>query len=129
MSNERKILVVDDDSGIGEMLKVLLEFNGYKVFVTEKPEMVHKIIRKEKIDLVLLDLLISGINGSDVCVDLRNSDEKIMRQMPVLMMSALHKAREICNQAGANDFISKPFEIEDLMNKIEELLKDQETAK
>ncbi|MUP44845.1 response regulator [Gramella sp. BOM4] len=128
MSNERKILVVDDDSGIGEMLKVLLEFNGYKVFVTEKPELVHKIIRSENIDLVLLDLLISGINGSDVCVNLRKSDEKIMREMPVLMMSALHKAGEICRQAGANDFISKPFEIEDLMNKIEELLSETKSA-
>ena len=124
MNEEKKILVIDDDSGIGEMLQVLLEFNGYKVTVTEKPEEAEEIIQEKNIDLVLLDMLISGINGTDVCRRLRNNDNGWIAEIPILMMSALHDAGQKCQEAGANDFIAKPFEIEDLINKVEEILQN-----
>ena len=124
MIEEKKILVIDDDSGIGEMLQVLLEFNGYKVTVTEKPEEAEEIIQEKNIDLVLLDMLISGINGTDVCRRLRNNENGWIAEIPILMMSALHDAGEKCKNAGANDFIAKPFEIEDLTSKVEEILQN-----
>ena len=58
MKENRNILVVDDDSGIGEMLKVLLELSGYSVSVTEKPDEAEELIESRNIDLVLLDKLI-----------------------------------------------------------------------
>jgi len=58
MEKTTKILVVDDDSGIGEMLKTLLEFYGYEVTVTEKPLLAEELIQQENIDIVLLDMLI-----------------------------------------------------------------------
>ncbi len=100
MGKKVKILVVDDDSGIGEMLKTLLEFYGYEVVVTEQPEETEDIIIKEKIDLVMLDMLISGVNGTDVCAKLRETEATA--NIPVLMMSALHDAGEKCKKAGAN---------------------------
>ncbi len=120
MSENTKILVVDDDSGIGEMLKTLLEFYEYKVVVTEKPLETGELIQKHDIDLVLLDKLISGIDGTDVCSDIRKTKE--ITDTPVIMMSALHDAGPQCKQAGANDFIAKPFEMDDLMAKIEKVL-------
>ena len=122
---ENKILVVDDDSGIGEMLKTLLEFYEYEVTVTAKPEETEKLILEKDIDLVLLDMLISGVNGTEVCARLRKNPET--KDTPVLMMSALHDAGIKCKQAGANDFIAKPFEMEDLVAKIKSVLdqKDQ----
>jgi DNA-binding response OmpR family regulator len=122
---ENKILVVDDDSGIGEMLKTLLEFYEYEVTVTAKPEETEKLILEKDIDLVLLDMLISGVNGTDVCARLRKNQET--EDTPVLMMSALHDAGIKCKEAGANDFIAKPFEMEDLVAKIKSVLdqKDQ----
>lgn len=120
MDKKAKILVVDDDSGIGEMLKTLLEFYGYKVVVTERPEEAEDIIINKDIDLVMLDMLISGVNGTDVCTRLRQTKETA--HIPILMMSALHDAGEKCKKAGANDFIAKPFEMDDLIAKIDSVL-------
>lgn len=118
--NKKKILVVDDDAGIGEMLKTLLEYYDYEVIVTANPEETETLILEKEIDLVLLDMLISGVNGTDVCADLRTNPDTA--KIPILMMSALHDAGKKCREAGANDFISKPFEMEDLTAKIEEVL-------
>lgn len=124
MTKNLKILVVDDDSGIGEMLKTLLEFYSYDVTVTEKPDKAEELITKENIDLVLLDMLISGVNGTDVCSGIRQNEHT--KNTPVLMMSALHDAGAKCKEAGADDFIAKPFEMEDLIAKINKVLKDKE---
>jgi len=124
MEKTTKILVVDDDSGIGEMLKTLLEFYGYQVTVTEKPLFAEELIQKENIDIVLLDMLISGVDGTDVCAGIRENPETA--KTPVLMMSALHDAGPKCKNAGANDFIAKPFEVEDLTERIEKILASQE---
>ena len=124
MEKTTKILVVDDDSGIGEMLKTLLEFYGYEVDVTEKSLKAEELIQEKNIDIVLLDMLISGVDGTDVCAGIRQNPE--ISETPVLMMSALHDAGPKCKKAGANDFIAKPFEVEDLTERIEKILADKE---
>lgn len=126
MEKKTKILVVDDDSGIGEMLKTLLEFYGYEVIVTEKPDEAEKLIENHEIDLVILDMLISGVNGTDVCARLRANEPTA--DIPVLMMSALHDAGKKCKKAGANDFIAKPFEMDDLQEKINSILNESPKA-
>lgn len=120
MEKKARILVVDDDSGIGEMLKTLLEFYDYEVIVTEKPDEAEELIQKHNIDIVLLDMLISGVNGTDVCLRLRQHEPT--SHIPILMMSALHDAGAKCKNAGADDFLAKPFEMEELIQKIDELL-------
>lgn len=126
MSSKTKILVVDDDSGIGEMLKTLLEFYNFDVTVTEKPDETEQIILHKNIDLVMLDMLISGVNGTDVCSDLRKSVHT--PDVPILMMSALHDAGTKCRKAGADDFIAKPFEMEELIEKINEILRKKKES-
>ena len=111
-----RILVVDDDSAIGEMLQMLLEMNGLVVVVTYEPAKTEENIIAHGTDLVLLDMLISGVNGTDVCARLR-SDETL-DQVSILMMSALHDAGKRCKEAGADDFIAKPFEVDELLQKI-----------
>lgn len=120
MKGERNILVIDDDSGIGEMLKILLELNGFSVSVTEKPDEAEAIIERNGTDLVLLDKLISGVNGVDVCARLKANPETTA--IPILMMSALHEAGPKCRKAGAEDFIAKPFDMDELLGKIQKLL-------
>lgn len=120
MSKKTKILVVDDDSGIGEMLQTLLEFYGFEVKVTEQPDETERLITEEKVDLVMLDMLISGVHGTDVCARLRKNPDTA--GTPVLMMSALHDAGRKCKEAGANDFIAKPFEMDELIARINTIL-------
>ncbi|MGB7785137.1 MAG: response regulator [Salinimicrobium sp.] len=123
MAEKQRILVVDDDSGIGEMLQTLLEFYGYEVVVTEKPDETEQLIANHEIDLVMLDMLISGVNGTDVCARLRMN--KATENTPVLMMSALHDAGPKCKKAGADEFIAKPFEMEDLVKTINQLIEER----
>lgn len=126
MEEKVKILVVDDDAGIGEMLQTLLEFYGFEVFVTDKPLETVSLIKAKDIDLVLLDMLISGVDGSEICATIRK--DKQVGDTPVLMMSALHDSGEKCRKAGADDFIAKPFEMEDLRGKIQEVLKRKQDS-
>lgn len=115
-----KILIVDDDQTIGFMLRDILEFNGHEVVVSQEPRKTRENIKANDIDLVLLDKLISGVDGTDVCADLRKDDE--LADLPIVMMSALHNVNDICKQAGATEFLSKPFDMETLIALTNEIL-------
>jgi len=114
------ILVVDDDRLIGEMLKLMLEHEGYCVWVIQNPERTVENILNKKIDLVLLDQFISGISGIAICKEIRH--KKNVCDIPVIMLSAEPKVRKKCLEAGATSFISKPFEREVLLSKIKIVL-------
>ncbi|MDX1543599.1 MAG: response regulator [Christiangramia sp.] len=117
-----KILIVDDDQTIGFMIKDILEFGGHEVTVSQQPKMTKENIIKHDIELVLLDKLISGVDGTDVCSELRKDEE--VAQIPIIMMSALHDVGEVCKSAGATEFIAKPFDMETLIAKTNEILEE-----
>lgn len=116
------ILVVEDDHNLGLMIKDILEFEDYKVILSKKPLNTIENLKNNDVDLVLLDKLISGVDGTNVCMDLRKDPETA--NTPVLMMSALHDARKSCIDAGATDFISKPFEMEVFLNRVNQIISD-----
>ncbi len=118
------ILVVDDDPDIGIMLKMMLEFKGYEVTLLNRADKTYEILNNTNIDLVILDMLIAGDYGTDVCAAIRR-DESVT-QLPVMMISALPDARQSCLQAGANEFLSKPFEMQDLLGKVKELIEGRQ---
>lgn len=120
MKTTKKILVVDDDAGISEMLKTLLEFSGYQVAVTQSAAQTQSQVENDNVDLVVLDMLISGVDGTEVCADLRQN--KKTSKVPILMMSAHQEAGEKCLEAGADDFIAKPFEMEDFLLKVNRVM-------
>lgn len=112
-----RILVVDDDPDISMMLKLMLEFKGYSVRTADRKEEIYRVLGSDTIDLIIMDMLLSGINGTDICTELKQN--KDISDIPVMMISAHPNAKEICQQAGANDFISKPFDMQDILSKIE----------
>lgn len=115
-----KILIVEDDHNLGLMIKDILEFKGYEVILSRKPEDTIQDIIKNDVDLILLDKLIFGVDGTDVCAKIRNTQATANK--PVLMMSALNDARATCLKAGATDFIYKPFEMKVFQDKVQELI-------
>jgi DNA-binding response OmpR family regulator len=116
MQNEMLILVIDDDPDICTMIKMVLEYHGYAAIAADGEEKTKKILLAEPVDLIIMDMLLSGSDGTDICRQLKQ-DEKTV-SIPILMFSAHPNAKEICLEAGADDFISKPFEMDDLMGKI-----------
>lgn len=121
MKNGRaRVLIIDDDLAIGEMLKTLLEFNNYKAAVSDKPLQAKQNILKQKADVVILDVRLSGVDGTEVCAALKKDEE--IANVPILMMSALTGAEQTCKRAGADGFISKPFEMDDLLKTLQEVM-------
>ncbi|MEO5681748.1 MAG: response regulator [Chitinophagaceae bacterium] len=120
MSSPAKILVVDDDEEIGIMLQMILEHKGFSVIILKRTEQAEETMSRHTISLVILDMLIAGVKGTDVCMRLKANSNTA--HIPVMMITALPEAEEICKQAGADDFLNKPFELDSLITKINLLL-------
>ena len=110
------ILVLDDDPDICIMIKMVLDYYGYDAMDAENEENATKIISSNHVDLLIMDMLLSGVDGTDICRRLKKDKET--SSIPILMFSAHPTAKETCLAAGADDFISKPFEMNDMMDKI-----------
>ncbi len=115
-----KILVVDDDLDILVVMEILLSMKGFDVEVTSKWEDTYDKIHSFKPDLILLDVLISGNDGRTICKKLKSQDTT--KNIPIIMFSAHPSAEATIAEYGANDFIAKPFNVNDLMNKIKKQL-------
>ncbi|MEO7922998.1 MAG: response regulator [Chitinophagaceae bacterium] len=120
-----QILVIDDDPDIGLMIKIVLEYKGYKVLVAERPDKAATHIREKLPDLIVMDMLLSGVDGTDICKQLKQ--DPLTAPVPIIMISAHPNAKEICMEAGADDFVLKPFDIQDLISKISWLLSSRQT--
>jgi len=118
MSN--KILVVDDDQSILEAISLILEEEEYIVQTTTKGEEVYTKLHTFKPDLILLDVLMSGKDGREICKKIK-SDEKT-KSIPIIMISAHPSAEKSIKECGAEDFLAKPFETKDLLQKISQFI-------
>lgn len=105
--NKFKILVVDDTVPILTMLKLMLERKGYEVTVKDNTNELEQALTELSPDLLVMDVLLSGVDGRDICMDLRKNNA--FAAMPIIMISALHDAEPSCLAAGAQYFLSKPF--------------------
>ena len=111
-----RILVIDDDPDIGLMIKTMLEYHGYSVEVKDKAERTADWVGTGDYGLVIMDMLMSGVNGIDICTALKQ--DPMLAHVPVIMISAHPNAKAICKEAGAEDFISKPFDMKEILEKI-----------
>lgn len=116
MSVNTRILILDDDPDICTMIKMVLEYHGFAAFEADSEERANQVLASEPIDLIIMDMLLSGADGTDICRRIKNDKER--SSLPILMFSAHPTARETCLAAGADDFIPKPFEMNDLIAKV-----------
>ncbi|RYY30563.1 MAG: response regulator transcription factor [Sphingobacteriaceae bacterium] len=116
----KKILICDDDAGILDMLSIILEDAGFETISELNSLNVYKVIQTEKPDLLLLDLWMPVLSGDQVLKTIRVDPEK--KNLPVLVISASMEGRTIAREAGANDYLAKPFDIDQLINKVKVLL-------
>ena len=111
-----RILVVDDDLDILVVMEILLTMKGFEVEVTAKWESTFEKVRVFNPDLILLDVLISGNDGRTICRELKSREET--KDIPIIMFSAHPSAAATIADYGANDFIAKPFDVNDLLAKV-----------
>lgn len=114
----KRILIADDDAAIVDATSLLLETMGYEVSSTLNGANVPAAVL-DKPDLVLLDIWMSGIDGRDICRQLKT--DPLTHHIPVLMISASRDIRDSALDSGANDFLEKPFDMNVLIDKIEKL--------
>src|SRR5215213_7772660 len=119
--DERRILLVEDEQKIADTLKLGLTENGYQVNVAYDGNIALKLFHEHSFDLIVLDINLPGINGYDLCKMIRAENA----QVPVVMLTALSSLNDKIEgyDAGADDYIIKPFEFRELQMKIRVLLK------
>lgn len=125
-TREFKILCVDDQPSNLKLLDAILSYCGYKVIKAEGGNAALEIIRSQSIDLVLLDIMMPDLSGIEVCTAIKG-DEKL-RHIPVILLTSLTEKEDRIKgiEAGAEDFISKPFDREEVLARIKMLLKVKE---
>jgi len=109
-------MIADDDDAILDAISAMLEYKGYEV----RPVLNGKGLtemEKELPDLLLLDIWMSGVDGRDICKKLKSTPNT--SKMPIILISASKDIQKSAIEAGADDFLAKPFEIEDLYKIIE----------
>jgi len=123
---DKKILIVEDDESILDVLKIILRKAGYETISYSNGNAVMED-DYELPDLFLLDKQLSGIDGLDICR--RIKENRNTRNIPVIMISANPQIGPLSLDAGADDYIEKPFSIEGLLNTIKSHLEKKEMAK
>tara|TARA_B100001741_G_scaffold23394_1_gene17280 strand:+ start:831 stop:1532 length:702 start_codon:yes stop_codon:yes gene_type:complete len=123
MEKTKNILIVDDEKDILELIKFNISNNGYKCFCAEDGEVAVKLAKNKIPDLIILDLMLPGIDGLDVCRILKNNKET--KNIPILMLTAKTSDENIIEglEAGADDYVTKPFSIKVLIARVENLLR------
>lgn len=112
----KKILVVDDNKDIIWVVETILKRYGFSVMTTLKGEDVLKKVQSFHPQLVLLDVFLSGIDGIEICNKLKSIPET--KSIPVIMFSAHTNSREVMKFCQADDFLPKPFDVNELVKKI-----------
>jgi DNA-binding response OmpR family regulator len=119
--DERKILIVEDEQKIADTLKLGLSENGYYVEVAYDGQIGLKLFEQHEFNLIILDINLPGLNGYQLCKIIRSRSPHI----PIIMLTALSALQDKIEgyDAGADDYIVKPFEFKELIMKIRVLLK------
>lgn len=117
-----KLLVVDDESNIVDILKFNLEKEGFEVFTAENGKIGYEVFKKEKPDLMLLDIMMPELDGFGLCKMIREESS-----VPIIMLTA--RAEEVDKvlglEFGADDYITKPFSVRELVARVKANLRRQ----
>jgi DNA-binding response OmpR family regulator len=116
MNTQKRVMIADDDPGILDAVEAMLEFGGYQVSSTPNGATLLDI-KDDFPDLLLLDIWMPGTDGRDVCKQLKAQESS--RRMPIIMISASTELERSAKEAGADDFMEKPFDMDELLQKIE----------
>ncbi|SHK10735.1 response regulator transcription factor [Paramaledivibacter caminithermalis] len=119
---KRRVLVVDDEQHILELIQFNLESNGFDVYTCDNGEDAVRIANNEEFDLIILDIMLPGIDGIEVCKRIRDINGK---NIPIIMLTAKGEENDKIKglDIGADDYMTKPFSIRELLARIRAVLR------
>ncbi|RYY37983.1 MAG: response regulator [Sphingobacteriaceae bacterium] len=117
--SDKKVLICDDDEGILDMLELMLGESGFNTISVKNSLQIYEEIKNTCPDLILLDLWMPVLSGDQVLRVLRNNPET--KNLPVIVISASREGERIAKEAGASGFIAKPFDIDQLIDRVQKL--------
>ena len=117
------VLVADDDPDILRFVSTALTKHGYEVFQSANGEETVRLLRELHPALVIMDILMPGIEGAEICKDMRADAE--LTEIPVIFVSALNPGvlHGVADSSGATDYLSKPMRLKELIEMVEHYLK------
>jgi DNA-binding response OmpR family regulator len=116
----KQIMIVDDDINILEFMYLALEFEGYDVRTSTTGKELQQVQPGELPDLILLDVKLIEEDGRVICKQLKTNEQT--KDVPIIMLSAQVSERKIRQECPIDDFLSKPFELDTLLDKVEKHL-------
>jgi two-component system alkaline phosphatase synthesis response regulator PhoP len=123
MAQRKKILVVEDEKDIRDLVRYNLEQEGFSVLEAEEGELALALVRRERPALVVLDVMLPGMSGLDICRTMRLEEESA--RVPILMLTA--RAAEVDKivglEMGADDYVTKPFSPRELVARVKAVLR------
>ena len=120
--DKKTILVVDDERSTLELIDFVLRQHDYETILVSKPEEAFQLSKDQPPDLIILDLLMPGINGTDLCKQFKSNP--MTQKIPILFLSAVVRDTEVEKgfRAGASGYIFKPFDSKQIVKRVGELL-------
>jgi DNA-binding response OmpR family regulator len=116
----KKILIIDDDADVLNVMEEALKYEGFSVKTSGSADDVMALIDSFNPDLLLIDYILKGINGGEICHQVKVKPET--SRLPVIIVSAYPKVLSSLGDYGCDRFISKPFDLEDLTGSIKAVL-------
>lgn len=117
----KTIFIVEDETGIRDALQLLLSFENYDVRSFSSVETFNNRNKSVVPDIFILDVMLPDGRGTDLCNQIK--EDQVTASVPVIIISAHAKADDVAGQCQADEFVSKPFDIDDVILKIENLIK------
>jgi DNA-binding response OmpR family regulator len=118
---KRKILIAEDDKAIIDVVKIILENEGYDVLTANQGQTVHEMIKQHTPDMVILDIWLFGEDGGHIAKEIKTGSSS--KHIPLVLMSANNETEKITKSVGADDFLLKPFNIDDLLYIVRKYIK------
>ncbi|TKC01783.1 response regulator transcription factor [Pedobacter cryotolerans] len=123
---KKRIHILEDDKDIGYIIEFLLKDEGYELQLSSTFKEMKSKLKDSIPDLFILDVMLPDGNGIEICHDLKN--DPFTKHIPVIVMSANVRSKQMSEAATPDDYISKPFDLDDIENTIKKLLDKKKAA-
>lgn len=124
---KKRVHILEDDEDIAYIIEFLLKDEGYEIQVSSTFAELKEKLKDAIPHLFILDVMLPDGNGIDICRDLKT--DQFTSHIPVIVMSANVKSKELSEAVSPDDYISKPFDLDYIENRIKKLIGDKETMK